>query len=273
MTTTSSPDTDTSPESPYPGDHETPTSPRRRRWLWGLLIGGGVVFVALVAFVLIVFQPQKLFIDDKVDEALPGLVVAGEAPAAEAPAAELPAPPAAPTVEEPAPVVPPVPTDPFEAALVEAQRIGAPVAVTAGDFVSLEHATSGTAFLVVQPDGSRILRIEDLDTDNGPDLRVVLSTAEVGLGRLREPHRAGSPQGQHRQPELRDPRRPRPVDDPLHGHLVRALQLRLRRGPHRRRLTPWGSLGRMPPRSGGRPGAPARIRTWAHGLGNRCSIP
>ncbi len=182
MTTTSSPDTDTSPESPYPGDHETPTPPRRRRWLWGLLIGGGVVFVALVAFVLIVFQPQRLFIDDKVDEALPGLVVAGEVPAAEAPAAEPPAAPAAPTIEESAPVVPPVPTDPFEAALVEAQRIGAPVAVTAGDFVSLDHATSGTAFLVVQPDGSRILRIEDLDTDNGPDLRVVLSTAEVGSG-------------------------------------------------------------------------------------------
>jgi hypothetical protein len=139
-----------------------------------------VVFAVAAAFVLVVFQPQKLFIDDKVDEALPGLVVAGEPPVVEATPADVPAePPAGDPVVPPAP---PLPTDPYEAALVEAQRLGAPVAVTAGAFVSVDHPTSGDAFVVVQPDGSRVLRIENLDTDNGPDLRVVLSTAEVGSG-------------------------------------------------------------------------------------------
>jgi hypothetical protein len=147
----------------------------RRRWI----IGGTVaaVLVAAAAFVLVVFQPQKLFIDDVVDEDLPGLVVAGAAPA-DAP----PTPEPAPEAQAPVTTVPPAPIDPLAAALAEAQRTGAPVAVTAGEFASLDHPTSGRAYLVVQPDGSRILRIEDLDTDNGPDLRVVLSTAEVGSG-------------------------------------------------------------------------------------------
>nr|WP_249420526.1 DM13 domain-containing protein [Rhabdothermincola salaria] len=75
-----------------------------------------------------------------------------------------------------------MPADPLEAGLAEAERTGAPVAVSFGEFTSLDHPASGQAYLVVQPDGSRLLRIEDLDTDNGPDLRVVLSTAEVGSG-------------------------------------------------------------------------------------------
>ena len=54
--------------------------------------------------------------------------------------------------------------------------------MTSGAFVSLDHPTAGNAYLVVQPDGSRLLRIEDLDTDNGPDLRVVLNTAAAGSG-------------------------------------------------------------------------------------------
>ena len=77
---------------------------------------------------------------------------------------------------------PPPPADPLVAAAEEAARLGAPVAVSSGAFASLDHPTSGTALLVVQPDGSRLLRFEGLETDNGPDLRVVLSTAEAGSG-------------------------------------------------------------------------------------------
>lgn len=187
-----------SPEPDYPTGSDRSGRRARRR---GLIIGGAVAFVALAVFVLTVFQPQKLFIDDVVDEALPGLVVAGQtSPSTTAPTTILPAttlaapevvaPPVAPAVElppaptaaPPAPTPPPVPADPLSAALVEAQRTGAPVAVTAGSFVSLDHPTRGQAYVVVQPDGSRVLRIEDLNTDNGPDLRVVLSTAQVGTG-------------------------------------------------------------------------------------------
>ena len=38
-------------------------------------------------------------------------------------------------------------------------------------FSSHEHGTSGTAKIINLPDGSRVLRIEDLDTSNGPDLK------------------------------------------------------------------------------------------------------
>jgi len=57
---------------------EYPTGPdrsRRRSRHRSLIIGGVAAFAALT-----VFQPQKLFIDDMVDEALPGLVVAGQTP-------------------------------------------------------------------------------------------------------------------------------------------------------------------------------------------------
>ena len=47
-------------------------------------------------------------------------------------------------------------------------------------FRSKAHDTSGSVRLLTLEDGSRVLRIEDLDTDNGPDLKVVLSTDPDG---------------------------------------------------------------------------------------------
>lgn len=101
--------------------------------------------VVLVAFVLVWFQPQKLFIDERVDDAAPGAT-------------------------------------------------GAEVA--RGTFVSLDHGTDGSV-RIVDAGGTRVLRIDDLDTSNGPDLFVYLSTNPadgpegafdddyVNLGRLR----------------------------------------------------------------------------------------
>lgn len=103
------------------------------------------VLVAVVAVVLVVFQPHKLFIDDKVEEALPAGVV--QAPAASGPAAA-----------------------PGSAATAGSGG-------RAGAFMSRDHPTSGKAMVLAMQDGSRLLRLEDLDTDNGPDLRVYLSTA------------------------------------------------------------------------------------------------
>jgi len=47
--------------------------------------------------------------------------------------------------------------------------------LSSGTFRSLEHPTRGTVHLIRLPDGSSVIRIEDLDTSNGPDLRVYLS--------------------------------------------------------------------------------------------------
>ena len=61
----------------------------------------------------------------------------------------------------------------------EASSPSGPVDLLRGRFVSHEHGTSGRVRVVGQPDGSRLLAIEDLDTSDGPDLHVWLTDAEV----------------------------------------------------------------------------------------------
>lgn len=58
-----------------------------------------------------------------------------------------------------------------------------PQVVAAGRLVSHEHETSGHVRVLRLADGSRVLRIEDLRTSNGPDLRVWLTDADVVQGR------------------------------------------------------------------------------------------
>jgi hypothetical protein len=58
--------------------------------------------------------------------------------------------------------------------------VAGPLTLAGGAFRSLEHSTSGEALLIELPDGSRILRLEHLETSNGPDLRVYLSEIPAG---------------------------------------------------------------------------------------------
>ncbi|OEJ34988.1 DM13 domain-containing protein [Streptomyces subrutilus] len=58
----------------------------------------------------------------------------------------------------------------------------APRTVAEGTFISHEHTTTGTVRLIRLPDGSHALRLEDLDTSNGPDLRVLITDAPVKEG-------------------------------------------------------------------------------------------
>lgn len=51
--------------------------------------------------------------------------------------------------------------------------------VAEGSFISHEHDTTGTAQVLQLDDGSRVLRIDGLDTSNGPDLKVWLADAPV----------------------------------------------------------------------------------------------
>jgi hypothetical protein len=103
-----------------------------------------VAAAALAAFVLVWFQPQKPFIDDRVDEALPA------APA-------VPRPGAAASVS--------VPARPMLRTL------------SLAPFRSREHATDGRARVIDLPDGRRYVRFERFHTSNGPLLRVYLSAA------------------------------------------------------------------------------------------------
>ncbi|MBM7520118.1 DM13 domain-containing protein [Nocardioides nitrophenolicus] len=121
----------------------------RRRAIW--LSVGGVLVVALVAG-LAVFQPWLLVVDRTADETDdPAAVVGtatgglGDTSVPSAPGAEL-----------------------------------TRVVLASADFIDGEHGTSGTATIYRRSDGTRFLRIEDLDTSNGPDLHVWLSDRPSG---------------------------------------------------------------------------------------------
>jgi Electron transfer DM13 len=122
------------------------------RWSLGRLavrrpfiIGAAVIIAGLVLFVLVWFQPQKLFLNKTVNEPGPGIT--GTAPAGEA----------------------------SSSAAASRSSPPGPQVLSSGSFRSLEHATTGKAIILRRPGGSLILRLEHLNTSNGPDLRVYLS--------------------------------------------------------------------------------------------------
>ncbi len=51
----------------------------------------------------------------------------------------------------------------------------APAAIETGTFVSGAHATTGTATIYKLDDGSRILRLANFSTSNGPKVHVILA--------------------------------------------------------------------------------------------------
>ncbi|GGR89899.1 hypothetical protein GCM10010252_31010 [Streptomyces aureoverticillatus] len=80
--------------------------------------------------------------------------------------------------------------DPFPAAASASApaRSGEPTAagpeeLAKGQLISHEHETSGSVRVLRLADGTRVLRLTNLETSNGPDLRVWLSDAEVKPGK------------------------------------------------------------------------------------------
>lgn len=120
-----------------------PRSLRRRPVVSAALGIGAVVLVIALAL----FQPWRLFVDSTVEEALPTVA----APADRAAPAAVPA--------------------------------TGPVELARGAFRTHEHATTGSVSILELADGSRVLRLEDLATSNGPDLKVWITDAPVLAGR------------------------------------------------------------------------------------------
>jgi hypothetical protein len=114
---------------------------RRRTWIW---LAAGAVLVVLAAVTLIWFQPQKLFYDNTVDEAIP-------------------------TVSAPADSSDSGDDGGDDGASTE------PVELATGTFISREHETTGTARILRLADDQTILRLEGFETSNGPALFVYLS--------------------------------------------------------------------------------------------------
>ncbi|MET0234631.1 MAG: DM13 domain-containing protein [Kibdelosporangium sp.] len=139
----------------------------RKKVTWVIL---AVVAVA-GAFALWAFQPWRLFTSSTIDEALPDSQPAAGAPANRPPATGVTRAPAAPATQAPATQAPAIPPPATQAG---------PKELTAGDFVSQEHATSGRAAVLELPDGSRVLRLTGLSSSDGPDLHVWLTDATAG---------------------------------------------------------------------------------------------
>lgn len=129
------------------------TPNRRRTWI---IAAAAVAAVGLVIG-LVLFKPWLLFVDVRVDEQLP-IVASGPAQAQPTP----------PTPLAPTPTPAPMPAGPVQLAM--------------GTLISHEHTTTGTVRIVQQPDGARLLTLENLDTSNGPDVHVWLSAAHVVEG-------------------------------------------------------------------------------------------
>ncbi len=60
---------------------------------------------------------------------------------------------------------------------------GQPRTLATGRLISHEHRTTGTVRILRLPDGTRTLRLENLDTSNGPELKVLLTDAPVKEGK------------------------------------------------------------------------------------------
>jgi hypothetical protein len=110
------------------------------------LVGAvAVLTIGLGIFAFLWFRPDKIFVDTKVDEALPTAPAPGASGSSAAPGST-----------------------------------GAPAAqgavLSSGPFRSLEHETKGIAKIVELADGSRVVRLEDFRTSSGPDVVVILSS-------------------------------------------------------------------------------------------------
>ncbi|MCR8576339.1 DM13 domain-containing protein [Streptomyces sp. Isolate_219] len=112
-----------------------------------------VVLAVAVGIGLYLFQPWKAFTDTEVNETLS----AATAPSGKA---------------EPS---------------MPSESTAGPKDLAEGRFVAHEHATSGIARTIRLTDGGHVLRLEDLKTSEGPDVRVYLSAldadaVQTGLG-------------------------------------------------------------------------------------------
>lgn len=117
--------------------------------------------IVAVAFgvAMYLFQPWRAFTTVEVNEAVP----VAAAPSTSVPSTGAPLTSAPPTTAAPATTAP----------------VAGPQVLTSGNFVTHEHETTGKVRVLQLADGKRVLRIEDLNTSDGPDLRVWLSDQKV----------------------------------------------------------------------------------------------
>lgn len=155
--------TPTDPSSPTPVPPAAAGNRRRN-----VILGGVAVAVVLGAIGFAVFRPDKLFVDDVVEEELDADVAAAlDATTTAPPTTAAPADPGAGDATTTAPPT----TEP-----------AGPVVTAAGSWISLgRYTTTGEVAIVTDGDASTIV-FDELATDNGPDLFVYLSPNDAADG-------------------------------------------------------------------------------------------
>lgn len=136
----------------------------KRRKVLAVLIPCTVAVLLIGAYL---FQPWRLFTSSTLNEALPEAV-----PAASSPSNTTAVSPSGPTDS-----MQPTPS-PATAGAPASEA--APVVVARGDFQSQEHPTSGTASLLTLADGTQLVRLENLASSDGPDVKIWLSELDAG---------------------------------------------------------------------------------------------
>lgn len=121
------------------------------KFSWKVLAPVSILGIVALGAGAFVFQPWKLFIDIEVDESLP-------------------------TIQR----TPEVTTAPSDEETISPEPVNEePVVLARGSLISHEYETSGTVKILELADGSRVLRLENLDTSDGPRVEVWLTDAPV----------------------------------------------------------------------------------------------
>lgn len=132
----------------------------------GVLIPVGLAVALVMGVGLYLFQPWRLFTNVEVREAAP---TSASDVVSSNPVPPVPATPSVGASTEPETASPSTPPP----------NAAEPVVLATGRFISHEHETTGSVSILELADATRVLRIEGLQTSDGPDLKVWLSDQPV----------------------------------------------------------------------------------------------
>jgi hypothetical protein len=123
-----------------------------------------IAFALLIGFILYWFEPQALLIDKRIDEEIPAIGSGGLTQEGEILGTSEDDPQAG-------------NDDQGNDDQGNDEPASEPELLASGTLRGINHSATGDALLIRLADGSHILRFENLEAENGPDLRVYLSEA------------------------------------------------------------------------------------------------
>ena len=148
------------------------------------VIRAGIAAVVVVVLAVAFWLVRPYFVDEVVDEAFPGGDTAADADGEAFPLSDGAVVPDDMTQEDVEAEMEAAAAETVEE--VEDMPDGEPTAIVTGSFVGADsvHQGSGSATVYELADGSRVLRLEDFEVTNGPDLHVYLAPVVDGTPQI-----------------------------------------------------------------------------------------